>query len=306
MPTFKLTIAYDGTPYHGWQLQVCGRPTIQGQLERALVKFTERRIAITGASRTDAGVHALGQVAHVTIPQWRAGSRALLRALNSRLPEDIVVLECVPVREGFHAINACLSKRYRYQLQCGGSRHPFGQRYHWYMPRKLNLTAMREAAKHVLGRQDFACFQAAGGGRLSTVRHVSDLVVAQHDAVSGQGSRLGPLAAQPVERAERSADRDHQEPAQWLSIEIEADGFLYNMVRNIVGSLVLIGRGDRDPAWLQEVLASRDRTRAGQTAPARGLFLLHVNYAADWIIEEPLDETVLDVQLGADRERQGG
>jgi tRNA pseudouridine38-40 synthase len=300
MPSFKLTIAYDGTAYHGWQLQVSGRPTIQGQLERALVKFTKRRIAITGASRTDGGVHALGQVASLTIPDWRAGGMALLRAINSRLPDDIVVLECQEVRDEFHAINACRSKRYRYQLQCGGQRHPFGYRYHWSLSHALDVAAMRSAAQQIVGQQDFACFQAAGGRRQSTVRHVRDLVIEQLREPPGQGGSPSGMAGLPIDRAERTTEPDRVEPAQWLTIEVEADGFLYNMVRNIVGTLVMIGRGERDADWLAEVLESRDRTRAGQTAPPNGLFLLRVNYGPGWLIDQAATDTETSRPMAAE------
>jgi tRNA pseudouridine38-40 synthase len=266
MPTFQLTIAYDGTAYCGWQSQV-GHDTVQGRLERALVKFTKRRIPITGSSRTDAGVHALGQVASLSIDDWRAGSDALLRAINSRLPHDILVRECREVADSFHAINDSIGKRYRYQLQCGGQRQPFAQRYHWQVHRRLDLAAMQEAAKGLVGTHDFASFEGMGSKRKSSVRTITDLWIDE-----------GPNSPELAMGLSVGRDLVADEPSQWLHLEVAADGFLYNMVRNIVGTLVLVGRGDRSIQWVDWVLRAADRSKAGQTAPPQGLFLVEVHY----------------------------
>lgn len=250
--TFKLTVSYDGTDFSGWQIQP-GRPTIQGMLERALVKLAKHRVHVVGSGRTDSGVHALAQVASFKIPVWRSPAGSLVRALNVNLPETITALECVDAPDDFHAIRDSLGKRYRYQMQLGGVRDAFQHRYRWHLRKPLDIPAMQAAAALIVGQQDFASFQAAAGVRLTTVRHVRDCVV----NLSNPGST---------------------DAYQLLSIEVEADGFLYNMVRNIVGTLVEVGRGKYPPEWVTDVIAVRDRDQAGPTAPALGLFLARVDY----------------------------
>lgn len=251
MPTFKLTIRYDGTPFAGWQVQP-GQATIQGHLQSALRSITGQDIQAVGSGRTDAGVHALGQVASLTLPHWPHGGDALTRALNTHLPETIVVTETVPAADQFHAIRDAVSKRYRYQLQIGGVRDVFDYRYRWHLKGPLAVDAMQRAASHFVGHHDFAGFQAAGGERKTTTRHV----------------RACEIIAQPA------ADPGRRD----LAIEIEADGFLYNMVRNMVGTLVEVGWGKRSADSIPELIQEKDRGAAGQTAPARGLFLLRVDY----------------------------
>lgn len=247
---YKLTIAYDGTAYAGWQIQV-GRPTVQGMLERALARLVKVRVPITGSGRTDSGVHALGQVASLATDAWAAPAERLAVAMNTKLPDDIRVLASEEMATDFHAIRDATGKRYRYQLQIGGIRDPFEYRYRWHLPGPLDVAAMRQAAAEFCGTHDFAAFQASGSVRKTTVRTVRDLVLNDHSGRAGGGG---------------------------LDIEIEANGFLYNMVRNIVGSLVVVGHGKQPPSWIERVLASRDRTQAGPTAPPQGLFLMHVHY----------------------------
>jgi len=250
--TFKLTVSYDGTDFSGWQIQP-GRPTIQGMLERALVKLAKHRVHVVGSGRTDSGVHALGQVASFRIPVWRSPAESLVRALNVHLPETITALECVDAPDDFHAIRDSIGKRYRYQLQLGGVRDSFQHRYRWHLRKPLDISAMQAAAKLIVGQQDFASFQAAAGIRKTTVRHVRDCHVELSNPASADVHQL-------------------------LTIDVEADGFLYNMVRNIVGTLVEVGRGKYPPEWVAEVIAVRDRDQAGPTAPALGLFLSRVDY----------------------------
>lgn len=248
--SFKLTVAYDGTDYAGWQIQI-GQPTIQGRLERAIAKLTGQRIRITGSGRTDSGVHALAQAASLTTDSWRAPADALARAMNTKLPPDIAVLDCQEMQRGFHAIRDATGKRYRYQMQIGGVRDALQHRYRLHIPWRLDVEPMRQAAQRFIGEHDFASFQAAGGKTKTTVRHVRDLSLRAHQGRAGG-----------VE----------------LDIEIEANGFLYNMVRNIVGTLLEVGRGKFPPDWVDEVFAARDRDRAGNTAPPQGLFLVNVDY----------------------------
>lgn len=247
--SFKLTIAYDGTGFAGWQVQP-NQQTIQGFLQDALQRLTGDQIQVIGSGRTDAGVHAQAQVASCRLV-WRDSPQHLLRALNTQLPETIVVCAAEEAREGFHAIRDAIGKRYRYQLRVGGVRDVFDYRYHWHLHGQLDLEQMRLAAKRLIGEHDFKSFQATGAERKTTVRTVRacDLII----------------------RADGETYCD-------LSIEVEADGFLYNMVRNIVGTLVEVGRGKQAVEWIDQVLLARDRDVAGPTAPACGLFLLRVDY----------------------------
>lgn len=247
---YKLVVAYDGTHYAGWQIQP-GQPTIQGMLERAMARLVKQRVAITGSGRTDSGVHALGQVASLATDAWNAPGDKLAAALNSKLPPDIRVMQSARMPGDFHAIRDAVGKRYRYQLQLGGVRDPFEHRYRWYFGAPVEIGPMQQAARHLVGRHDFAAFQAAGSQRKTTVRTVCDLVV---EPDVGRGGCRG------------------------LRIEVEADGFLYNMVRNIVGSLLEVGRGKEPPEWMAQIRDAGDRDLAGPTAPPQGLFLLHVRY----------------------------
>lgn len=248
--SFKLTVAYDGTGFSGWQVQP-NQPTIQGYLQDALQRLTGDPIQVIGSGRTDAGVHAHGQVASCSLV-WRDSPQHLLRALNTQLPETIAVCAAEEACEGFHAIRHAIGKRYRYQIKVGGVRDAFDFRYHWHLHGKLDVEQMRLAAQRLVGERDFKSFQAAGADRKTTVRNVRACDLNVHAAVGGTACHL--------------------------SIEVEADGFLYNMVRNIVGTLVEVGRGKQTLEWIDHVLAARDRDVAGPTAPACGLFLLRVDY----------------------------
>ncbi|MGI9471890.1 MAG: tRNA pseudouridine(38-40) synthase TruA [Rubripirellula sp.] len=248
--TFKLTVAYDGTEFAGWQVQP-GQPTIQGSLQDAFLKLTGERVQVIGSGRTDAGVHAIAQVASCQA-SWRDPAERLVRALNSQLPDTIAVTDARDAASGFHAIRDASRKRYRYQLQIGGVRDPFEYPYRWHLHGKIDLEAVRTAAQRFIGCHDFQSFQASGSDRKTTVRNV--------------------YACELFEQTTGVAEASH------LAIEVEADGFLYNMVRNIVGTLVEVGRGKQSPQWIDDVLAACDRDVAGPTAPAHGLFLFRVDY----------------------------
>jgi tRNA pseudouridine38-40 synthase len=256
--TIKLTLAYDGTRYVGWQRQAEGA-SIQGLLEDALAEIDGEVVPVVGAGRTDAGVHALGQVAsfHLRHPM---PVETLVRALNARLPEDVRALRAEEAEPGFHARYSARAKTYRYRLSIGAAADPFGWRFLWQVPTRLDQDAMRQALSTVVGRHDFASFQGAGSSVRTTVRTVTTARVLP--APSGSdGSLAAPALGAPV-----------------LHVEITADGFLRHMVRTIVGTVVEVGQGRRTPTDVAEALAARDRARAGPTAPARGLFLVGVDY----------------------------
>jgi tRNA pseudouridine38-40 synthase len=250
MRTIKLTLAYDGTAYAGWQVQP-GKKTVQGALEAALAKITGRPVRTLASGRTDAGVHALGQVVGFQTDTHLAGD-VLLRALNAELPDDVAALDVADVPEGFHPIGDAVGKRYRYVIQDGPTPDVFRRAYCWHYRRRLDDEAMHQAAQSLLGTHDFSSFESAGAPRVNSVRTVRDISVRREGRAGGA--------------------RD------WIVIEVEADGFLYNMVRAIVGTLVEVGRGARDAAWVKNVLAAADRAAAGPTAPPHGLFLVGVEY----------------------------
>jgi tRNA pseudouridine38-40 synthase len=248
MRVLKAIIAYDGSEYYGWQIQA-DRATVQQTLEAALQRVTGETTRIVASGRTDAGVHALGQVVSFSTSS-RLSAAELCRALNAQTPRDLVVREVGEAPDGFHAIRDATSKRYRYVIDDHRLPDVFQRRYAWHVPHPLDAEAMARAARAIRGTHDFASFEASGSERASSVRTVSDVLVARGD---------GPLQDKIV-------------------IEVEADGFLYNMVRNIVGTLVEVGRGARAENWVAEVLVARDRRAAGPTAPPQGLFLVGVRY----------------------------
>jgi tRNA pseudouridine38-40 synthase len=247
LPTFRITLAYDGTDYVGWQRQAEG-PSIQGAVEDALRAIDERDVIVIGAGRTDAGVHAYGQVAGFTIAR-ALSAEAVSRALNARLPADIRVVASEEVDAAFHARFDAISKTYRYRIWNGNAVSPFERRYVWHVAAPLDVAAMADAARLFEGTHDFAAFQAAGSATKTTVREVL------HSALRTSHFEI-------------------------ITFDVEGTGFLRHMVRAIVGTLVEVGRGRRPPVWVADVLASRDRARAGPTAPASGLVLVSVAYGA--------------------------
>jgi tRNA pseudouridine38-40 synthase len=246
MQNFKLIIEYDGSAYNGWQRQA-DAPTVQAEIERALGSMTRSTVTLIGAGRTDAGVHALGQVANFRC-DTRLSPEELLKGLNGLLPRDIAIRDCCRMPDDFHARFSAKSKRYHYRILNRATRAAVGRDYAWFIHRPLDITAMEQAAGCLIGLQDFKAFENAGSPRAHTRRHVMHAVW--------------------VKEAE-----DH-----YLTFRIEADGFLRGMVRNIVGTLVAVGLAKLDSPAIETILASRDRRRAGVTAPARGLFLVEVKY----------------------------
>jgi tRNA pseudouridine38-40 synthase len=246
--TIKLTLAYDGTDFAGWQIQAEAR-TVQETVQAILARITGEQIALVGSGRTDAGVHALGQVASFETSSQHT-CEVFHRALNAELPDDVAIVEVKEAPAAFHALRSARRKRYRYVIHDGNVRDVFSRRYVWRWPTQLDDKAMARAAATLVGTHDFSSFETAGSERESSVRTV-----------------LAVDVARPV------SDRPHE-----IHIEVESNGFLYNMVRAIVGTLVEVGRGARPQQWVAEALAARNRSAAGRTAPPQGLFLLCVKY----------------------------
>src|SRR5256885_6598263 len=258
MPAFKITLAYDGTDYVGWQRQASGA-SVQGVLEDALREFGDGDVAVAGAGRTGAGVHAIAQVASFSLVRAMPAD-AVLRALNAKLPDAIRVMTAAEVPASFHARFDARAKPYCYRMCNRDVMPPFERRYVWHVPGPLDVAAMQRAAKLLEGEHDFAAFQSAGSDVATTIRRVSS------SAIGNPQSAIG----------NQSAIRDPQSTI--LEYHVTADGFLRHMVRAIVGSLVDVGRGRERPEWMAHVLESRDRSTAGPTAPAHGLFLVSVDY----------------------------
>jgi tRNA pseudouridine38-40 synthase len=260
----KLTVAYDGRAYAGWQVQP-DKPTVQGTFQATWQKLTLETVNVTAAGRTDAGVHALGQVVGV-FTGTRLSNAELLRGLNALLPEDIAVVALEDARENFHATYDAVGKRYRYVIHNARTPSVFDRYYAWHNPHPLDAAAMHLAAQRLVGRHDFSAFETAGSERPHSVRTIHELTVGREIVVASL-------------RDAAVSERPHfMGSPNLITIEVAGDGFLYNMVRTIVGTLVEVGRGNRDTNWPAEVLATRNRRRAGQTAPPQGLFLVSVDY----------------------------
>ena len=244
MRTLKLTLAYDGTRFVGWQRQAEG-DSVQAAVEEALSRFEGAAVTVVGAGRTDAGVHALGQVAHARV-SFQHDAATLRRALNAQLPEDVRVTSVEDALPEFHARFSARWKCYRYQLRNTLVASPFDRAYVWHLPERLDVPAMRRAADLLVGTHDFAAFQSVGTPAPDTTRTI------------------------------RSSTLIHEGPL--LVYDVEGDGFLRHMVRAIVGTLVEVGRGWRDVDSVDALLSGGTRADAGATAPAHGLFLVRVDY----------------------------
>jgi tRNA pseudouridine38-40 synthase len=276
MPHFKITIAYDGAAFVGWQRQPSG-VSIQGLLEDALATLDKRSVAVTGAGRTDAGVHALGQVAAFELRRTDLDAPIIVRALNAALPPSVRVLSACEAPAGFHPRFDARAKRYRYRIWNREVLLPFERGRVWHIPAPpLDVDAMSRAARRLEGRHDFGAFQGTG-----VLTHTTERLVLRSSLwieAAGLMHDASPAQSTASRAAEPPATCDDAHPV--IAYEIRGDGFLRHMVRNIVGTLVEIGRGRRPIAWLDDVLASADRTQAGPTAPPDGLFLVRVEYDA--------------------------
>ena len=245
MENFRLVVGYDGTAYHGWQRQKADR-TIQGEIENALATMTGKSVSLAGSGRTDAGVHAIGQTASFNSDAGLSPD-IYFKGLNSLLPDDILIRVCESVDPAFHARYNARSKIYQYRILNRDMPSIMERHYVWHIRRQLNIEAMQEAASYLVGEHDFKAFEGTGSPRTSTVRHVI--------------------------RAGIRETKGNQ-----ILFDIEADGFLRYMVRNIVGTLVDVGKGRIPGGNVNRILLSRDRNQAGATAPAKGLFLMKVVY----------------------------
>jgi tRNA pseudouridine38-40 synthase len=239
----KLTISFDGSEYHGWQVQP-GKRTVQDELNRAVSSLVGDTITVHGASRTDAGVSALGQTAVFEI-ESPIPTENLARAISGKLPDDIVVTEAVEVQAGFD-VGGARCKLYRYTINTAKTRPVMHLRHCWHVPYELDVAAMGTAGGMLVGKKDFKSFASAADQRTTSTRTIF--------------------------RCDVSAD------GHWTYIEVEGDGFLYNMVRNIVGTLVEIGVGRMKTEKIDEILNAKDRRAAGPIAPPTGLCLMWIRY----------------------------
>ncbi len=258
MPRYRLTVAYDGTHFHGWQKQQADGGeedlrTAQGVLEQAVIEAVREPVSLVGASRTDAGVHAVGQVAAFTCERELPMDR-LCAAINSRLPDDLQVRDASIVDAAFSPISDTIAKSYRYRIAWGRTgpggvpRPLFGRYTTFWTPYRLDAVRMNEAARRLLGEHDFASFTRVNHNRESTIRTIHDCLV-----TAGRGRRV--------------------------YIDVAGDGFLYNMVRIIAGTLIEVGRGKLEPDAIEGILAATDRSGAGDTLPPQGLCLMWIKYA---------------------------
>jgi tRNA pseudouridine38-40 synthase len=270
MRVLKLTLAYDGTRFVGWQRQADGE-SIQGLLEEALSRFEGAPVTVHGAGRTDAGVHALGQVGSATVT-FTHPTGTIVRALNAQLPEAIRILEVTDAEPDFHARFSARSKTYRYHIRAGTVGDPFTRAFVWQLPEPLNVAAMRDAAASLAGTHDFAAFQSAGTEVASTVRTILRSEFRDTAAERSDVRTFGPFTT-----FERSTERTERSERLFV-YEVTADGFLRHMVRAIAGTLVEIGRGWRPVESMAQLIGHGTRAQAGATAPPHGLFLVRVDY----------------------------
>lgn len=247
MKRIMLTVAYDGTNYHGWQVQPNG-VTIEGELNQALSALMQEDIAVIGASRTDAGVHALCNIA-VFDTESRIAPEKIAPALNARLPEDIRIQASVQVADDFHPRHCDTRKTYEYRIYMGKYENPIGRQYAHFVYVPLDVEKMQQAAVYLVGKHDFKSFCVAKAQVLTTVRTIYDIKV--------------------------------QKEGNYLTIRVCGSGFLFNMVRIIAGTLLEVGRGQIEPEQMKGILDARDRQAAGPTAPARGLTLVKFEFCGN-------------------------
>ena len=243
MRNIKLVIHYDGTNYHGWASQP-ETATIQGMIEEAIYKLTGQAIKVSGSSRTDSGVHALGQVANFQIDS-PVPTENFQNAMNNLLPRDVAIAKVEQMPDDFDAIGSTVEKRYDYLIYTAKIRSVLDRRY-WHRPGSLDIQKMQTAARVLVGTHDFKSFASAADQRESSVRTITHCQVEENRDI--------------------------------IRIDVQSDGFLYNMVRNIVGTLVEVGRNHWQPEYIEEILKAKDRNAAGPIAPASGLCLMEIFY----------------------------
>jgi len=244
LKNFKLTIEYDGSAYYGWQRQ-SHHPTIQGTIEQVLKQITQTKVTLIGSGRTDAGVHALGQIANFHC-DTKLTAKTFMAGLNSLLPDDIVIKDCCEIDNDFHARYHVKNKTYTYRILNRKVPSAIYRKYAWYISKPLNPVLMGSAAEHLIGTHDFKTFEGSGSPRMNTLRSVQAAIIKEEEDI--------------------------------LAFKITANGFLKFMVRNIVGTLVEVGMGKRNPDDIKIILQSKDRKCAGATAPPHGLFLISIEY----------------------------
>ena len=254
MRHIRLVVEYDGTTLCGWQRQDNG-PTVQQHLEETLAKLLQHEVRVTGASRTDAGVHARGQVAMFSTEKPIA-LHGIRRGLNSLLPDTIAIREAIEVGQDFHPRHSATGKHYRYTIHNAPDRSPRWRDRAWHVHERLDREAMRAAAAHLIGEHDFAAFRAAGCTAQTTMRRIDAIDLAEL-------------------------------PEDLLAIDVRGNAFLRNMVRIVAGTLADVGLGRLTPAQVAEILASKDRTKGGRTAPAHGLELVEVRYDGRRVSSDP-------------------
>ncbi|MGE7218291.1 tRNA pseudouridine(38-40) synthase TruA [Priestia koreensis] len=245
MNNYKLTIQYDGARYKGWQRLGNSDSTIQGKIENVLTELAGEKIEIIGSGRTDAGVHALAQVANFKMKK-SATTEEVMDYLNHYLPNDISVVKVEMVHDRFHARYNAEEKTYSYKIWNKKYTHPFMRKYSMHVPEQLDLKKMREAAKHFLGEHDFTSYSNAKSKKKSMVREIYSLTIERNDG--------------------------------FIEIKVCGNGFLYNMVRKIVGTLIEVGVGNVDATSIPSILASKERIQTGRMAEAEGLYLDHVTF----------------------------
>ncbi len=255
MRHIKLSLQYEGSDFSGWQVQKKEK-TVQGIIEDAVFSVTAERVRLTGASRTDAGVHAFEQVA-VFKTQSKLETGVLLRALNANLPQAVRIISAGECPVDFHPRFNARSKTYSYIISSTGEYAVFLRRYSWQVPYDLSIADMRKAAGYLIGRHDFACFRASGCNSRNALRNIMKLTVSKANSSGLLAFKFN---------------------APLIKISVQADAFLRYMVRNIVGTLVEVGMGKTPPSKVKSILQSRDRRQAGKTAPAQGLFLEKIEY----------------------------
>lgn len=245
MNNYKLIIQYDGARYKGWQRLGQGENTIQGRIEQVITDMAGKPVEIVGSSRTDAGVHALAQVANVKLAQT-VDEVKMRNVLNHNLPPDISILSVERVADNFHARFDAKAKTYLYKIWNEHHSHPFMRRYSMHVKKKLNVDEMRKAARYFLGEHDFTAYSNAKANKKKTVRTIYSLEIEPHDG--------------------------------FIDIRVRGNGFLYNMVRKIVGTLIEIGMGEKRADEVSGIIASKDRSMTGRLAEAQGLYLEKIEY----------------------------
>ena len=265
MRNIRLQLAYDGTDYCGWQRQTNG-PSIQAAVETAIKRITQAHSDVIGAGRTDAGVHAAGQVAHFHT-ESRIPCHRIRTGLQTFLPKDIVIVSAEDAPPAFHARYNARRKRYRYLIDNSEAPLPFIRRFTHHFHERLDAEAMHAAAQELVGKHDFRSFESHWPNKASSVRTVEELTIRR-------------TAGWPVWHDQRWRP-DPSGKGPFVCLDIVADGFLYNMVRSIMGTLLEVGRGKLSRADVRQILVGQDRSRAGMTAPASGLCLVEVDYGSN-------------------------